>query len=99
MDGHFQNPLKRRFRDKFRIQEAHETLFDGEPSHVAALQMHDEGHFFRAADGDAKLGIFQLPERLDEGIDAHAEAFFFESVAHFVQVEDTSVHGPAAAFR
>ena len=99
LQGHFQNALERRFRNKFRIQQAHETLFDGELLHVASLQLHDDRHFFRAADRDAKLRVLQLRERLCEWIDAHAEAPLLESVTQFVQVEDTSVHRPAAPLR
>jgi len=42
----------------------------------AALQIHDQGNFFLAADGDPKLRVFQLSKHLREGIDAHAEAAF-----------------------
>src|SRR5258708_24160620 len=65
-DGYFQNALERRFRDELGIHQAYEIFFNCELLQVPALQLYDDGYFFRAADGDAKLRIFQLPERSEE---------------------------------
>src|SRR5258708_38887549 len=78
VNGRFQNALKGCFRYGLGVEQAEAVLFDGEPLHVAAFEIHDESHFFCTANGDAKLGILQLPKRLGEWIDAHAEASFFE---------------------
>ena len=99
VDRDFEDAFEGGFRDELGIQQAHKSFFDGELLEVSALKLYDDGDFFSTADGDAKLRILEFSERLDEWIDTHAETFFFESVAHFVQVEDPSVHGPAAPFR
>ena len=99
VDGDFQDALERCFRNELGIEQADKVLFDGEALDVAALEIHDDGQILGAADGNAKLGVFQLGESLGERIDAHAEAIFFETVTQLVQVEDAAVHGAATAFR
>src|SRR5260370_42429050 len=96
VDGHFQNAFERRLRDKLGIQKAQAVLFDGESVDVAALEIHDNGQFLRAADGDAKFGIFEFSQRFGEWINTHTEAALLESVAQFVKVEDAAVHGATA---
>jgi len=65
--------------------------------HVAALQIHDNGQFLRAADGDAKLRILQLASASRNGSMRNAEAAFLESVAQFVQIKNAACMEPRGA--
>ena len=99
IDGNFQDALEGSFGDEFGIEQADKVLFNGEALNVATLEIHDDGQILGAADGDAKLGVFQFGESFGERIYAHAEAILFEAVTQLVQIEDAAVHGAAAAFR
>src|SRR5712692_10838597 len=91
LDGYFQNPFERHFCDELRAQQTDAIFLDCELLEVPALEFHHDGHFIRAADGDAELQILEFPERFGERIDPHAEAPFFEAVAQLMEIEHAPV--------
>ena len=98
LDGYFQDPLECDLCNELRIQQAHAVFFDGEPLHVASLQFHNNRGFFCPADGDTELRILKLSERFSERVDPYAKAPLLEPESKFVEVENPSMHRPAAPF-
>src|SRR5437763_7912643 len=88
MDGHLEDALKRSHRYGFQIQQANTSFLHGEFLKMAALEFHHDNELFRAADRDAKLGVFQLAHGLRKSVDANAKAVFFKAVAQLVKVKD-----------
>src|SRR5690242_8129521 len=62
VDGNFNDAFERSVGNESRIHQTDQCFFNRKLLQMAAIQFDDDGYFFSAANGNAKLRIFEFAE-------------------------------------